>query len=61
VERRFELDHLRRSLMMLSPGVSALTREEAVRLVEELVEAQGRIDQLIAGLRRLLDEAQGPA
>jgi hypothetical protein len=60
MERRFELENLSRSLMMLSPGVSGLTREEALRLVGELVDAQERIDQLITGLRRLLEDAEGP-
>jgi hypothetical protein len=60
VERRFELENLRRSLIMLSPGVTGLTREDAIGLVEELVDAQERIDNLIAGLRRLLEEAEGP-
>ena len=58
VERRFELENLRRSLTMLSPGVSGMTREEALRLVEELVDAQERIHHLIAGLRRLLTDAE---
>ena len=59
MERRFELENLRRSLMMLSPGMSGMTREEALRLVEELVDAQERIHQLIEGLRRLLVDAEG--
>jgi hypothetical protein len=60
VERRLELESLHRSLMMLTPGVSGMTREEALRLVEELVDAQERIQQLITGLRQLLVDAERP-
>ena len=45
-----------RSLAMLSPGAPALDREGAMRLVLELGELQRRLDELRAGLRRLLDE-----
>ncbi len=58
VDRRYELDGLRRSLIMLSPGVPGLSREEALRLVEELSQAEERLDWLVAGLRRLLDQAE---
>jgi hypothetical protein len=34
VERRYELEIMRRSLAMLTPGVRALTHEEALQLVE---------------------------
>jgi hypothetical protein len=57
VERRYELDGLRRSLMMLSPGVPGLTREAAIRLVEELCDVEERLDRLVAGLHHLLDQA----
>jgi hypothetical protein len=59
MERRYEIENLRRSLMMLSPGVPGLSREEALRLIEDLCEAEERLDRLVAGLRRLLDQAQG--
>ncbi len=41
---------------MLSPGVPALSREEALGLFAELTEVEGRLDQLRNDLRRLLDE-----
>lgn len=41
---------------MLSPGVQALSREDAIRLVEELTAVQDRLDHLRDGLRRLIDE-----
>lgn len=46
---------------MLTPGVSALSREEAMDLLGELVEVQERVDRLRAGLRRLLDEDERQA
>jgi hypothetical protein len=33
VERRYELDSMKRSLAMLSPGQNALSREEAMKLL----------------------------
>lgn len=60
MDRRYEVDGLRRSLMMLSPGVPGLSREEALRLVEELCSLEERLDQLVAGLRQLLDHAERP-
>jgi len=59
VERRYKLENLRRSIIMLTPGVPALSREEAISLLEELTELQERLDRLQAGLRQLLDEAEG--
>lgn len=56
MDRRYELDSLRRSLIMLSPGAAGLTREDAIRLVDELCEVEERLDRLLAGLRRLLDQ-----
>lgn len=57
MDRRYELDSLRRSLIMLTPGVAGLTREDAIRLVDELCEAEERLDRVVSGLRRLLDQA----
>lgn len=54
VERRYELENMRRSLAMLTPGVRALTREEALTLVEELAAVQAQLDRLRDGLRRLI-------
>jgi hypothetical protein len=56
MERRYELENMRRSLAMLTPGVRALTREEALTLVEELADVQARLDRLRDGLRRLIAE-----
>ena len=56
VDRRYELEVLRRSLAMLSPGVRALTREEAIGLVEELAEVQDQLGRLREGLRRLIED-----
>ncbi len=57
MDRRHELENLRRSIVMLTPGVPALTREEALRLLEELAALEARLDTLRAGLRGLLDQA----
>ncbi|MDP9386948.1 MAG: hypothetical protein M3Q48_03220 [Actinomycetota bacterium] len=56
MDRQSELEILRRSIAMLTPGAGALSREEALRLLSELREVQGRLDQLKATLRRLADE-----
>lgn len=56
MERRYELENMRRSLAMLTPGVRALTREEALTLVEELADVQAQLDRLRDGLRRLIAE-----
>jgi ABC-type taurine transport system ATPase subunit len=52
--RSYELDILRRSLAMLTPGVPALRREQALELLDELVEVQHRLDRLKRELRRLV-------
>lgn len=56
VDRRYELEIMRRSLAMLTPGVNALSREEALRLVEELAGVQADLDRLRDGLRQLLTD-----
>ena len=57
MERRYEIESLRRSLAMLQPGaVAGLRREEAITLIEELQGVQSRLDQLRTELRRLVDE-----
>ena len=58
MERRYELDNLRRSLAILAPGAQALRREEAIDLVAELEDTQERLRRLIAELRRVADEAE---
>ena len=55
MDRRYELENLRRSLAMLTPGVSALSREQALHLVEQLAEVQDRLHKLRTGLQQLLD------
>lgn len=57
VERRYELETLRRSLAMLRPGAPALDREEAMRLVRELQAFERQVRTLREGLLRLLEEA----
>lgn len=52
------LDRLARSLAMLAPGAPALDREQAMRLVADLEEAERRLAQLIGELRRLADQAE---
>ncbi len=56
VERRYQLESLRRSLAMLRPGAPALDREEAMRLVRELQDLEGQLCTLRQGLQRLLAE-----
>jgi hypothetical protein len=56
MDRRYELEIMRRSLAMLTPGVKALSREEALRLVEELAAVQDQLDRLRDGLRRLIED-----
>ena len=43
---------------MLTPGTKALSRKEALTLLEELADVRGRLDRLTLGLRRLVDEAE---
>jgi vacuolar-type H+-ATPase subunit D/Vma8 len=57
MERRYELETLRRSLAMLRPGAPALDREEAMRLVRELQAFERQVRTLRQGLLQLLDEA----
>jgi hypothetical protein len=57
VDRRFEIENLRRSLAMLQPGaVAGLRREEAMTLIEEVQGLQRRLEHLRNELRRLIDE-----
>ena len=61
MDRRHELETMGLSLAMLTPGVLALSREEALRLVQELADVQAELDRLRAGLRRLLEAPARPA
>jgi hypothetical protein len=54
---RHDLEHLRRSIAMLSPEAPALSREEAMALLAELQAAERSFRELRDGLRRLLDES----
>lgn len=47
---------MRRSIAMLTPGTNALSREEALALLEELADVETRLDRLRRGVRRLVDE-----
>ena len=56
MDRRHELIILAQSMAAMAPNQLALRREEAIRLLEELAELQGRHDALVAELRRLVDD-----
>ncbi|HEY2665705.1 MAG TPA: hypothetical protein VGK51_02585 [Actinomycetota bacterium] len=58
MERRHELEMLRRSLAMLRPGAPALDREEAMRLVRELQDLERQLRTLRRGLQELLAETR---
>jgi vacuolar-type H+-ATPase subunit D/Vma8 len=57
MERRYELETLRRSLAMLRPGAPALDREAAMRLVRELQDLERQMRALRHGLQQLLAES----
>jgi hypothetical protein len=58
MDRLHEVENLRRSIAMLSPGTTtALGREDAMKLLEELGEVQSRLEGLKRDVRRLADEA----
>jgi hypothetical protein len=47
---------------MLNPGATAsLSREEAMRLITDVVDLQARLERLRADLRRLADKANDPS
>jgi hypothetical protein len=50
-----DLERLRRSVAMLSPGTMALPREDALTLLAEVQRLQTSLDHLADGLRVLLD------
>ena len=58
MERRYELETLRRSLAMLRPGAPALDREEAMRLVRELQDLERQLRTLRRGLQELLSQTR---
>lgn len=57
MERQHEVEILRRSIAMLTPGQAALTREKALALLEELADVERRLARLKAALRTLADES----
>jgi hypothetical protein len=59
VDRWHELENRRRALAMLPPEASALKREEAMRLLQELQTTERRLRRLRDGLSALLEE-DGP-
>ena len=60
MDRRLEVEHLRRSIAMLAPGArDAVGREDALRLVAELHNVQGRLHALERRLRELAGGAVG--
>jgi hypothetical protein len=56
VDRLHELERMRRSIAMLQPGTKALSREDAMRLIAELQDVEGRLKRLKVGLQRLVDD-----
>lgn len=63
MDRRHELEIMRRSIVMLTPGVKALTREQALDLMREMEEVQNRLERLRSGLTAVLadDETRSGA
>lgn len=58
MHQRHEVEQLRRSIAMLTPGTkAALGREEALDLLRELHDVGGRLERLQRELRRLADES----
>jgi hypothetical protein len=51
-----EIEQLRRSIAMLKPGAMAMKQEDAMRLLGDLGDVQGRLDRLCNSLRALLGE-----
>jgi vacuolar-type H+-ATPase subunit D/Vma8 len=56
MERRYELENLRRSIAMLRVGAPTLDREGAMVLVREPQVLERRIRRLRDGMPRLLDD-----
>ena len=52
-----DLERLRRSIAMLSPGTMALAREDALALLGQVQRLRCSLDELADGLRRLLADA----
>jgi len=56
VDRRHELENLRRSVAMLNQSSHGLSADEAYRLIVELQDVRERLDRLRRGLQALLDD-----
>ena len=57
MDRRLEVEQLRRSIAMLAPGTrDAIGREQALQLLTEQHDVQGRLDDLKRRLRELAEE-----
>ena len=56
MDRRHELEIRRRSIVMLTPGVNALNREQALDLLRELADVEGRLERLRSGMAAVLAE-----
>jgi hypothetical protein len=56
VDRYYELETWRRSIVMLPPGSLALDREEAAALIVELQEALRRLRGLQDALRQVQED-----
>lgn len=57
MERSYELEIMRRSIAMLTPGATALSREDALSLLEELADVDSRLKRLKAELRELAEKS----
>jgi vacuolar-type H+-ATPase subunit D/Vma8 len=57
VDRLYELERMRRSIAMLQPGTKALDREEAMRLIAELQEVEGRMRALRESVRGVMERS----
>lgn len=55
---RSDLEQLRRSVAMLSPGHPAMSREDALGLLSELSGLQRDLQQVTEGLRTLLADLE---
>jgi hypothetical protein len=57
VERVYELESLRRFLAMLAPQApGGLSRDDAIRLISEVQDAQRKLTKLVDGIQRLLSD-----
>ena len=57
MDRHYELEDLRRSIVMLNPHApNALNREKAIALIEELQVTGQRLRRLREGIGKLLEE-----